>query len=122
MLSLSLSLSLALAHLLANSITCSHACWIGHSLSLSLTHTHSLSLDMLNSFCFHGYAQKCLSPALMYCLDSLNNFVFMSMLKSVRLSGCQAVRFDPWDMLRNFCFHVNTGVNIFHYSPIFIGV
>ena len=26
----------------------------------------------------------------------------MYMLKSVKLSGCQVVKFDPWD----FCFHV----------------
>ena len=30
--------------------------------------------------------------------------VFMSMLKSVKLSGCQVVKFDPWDMLNSFCF------------------
>ena len=30
----------------------------------------------------------------------------MSMLKSVKLAGCQVVKFDPWNMLNNFCFHV----------------
>ena len=38
----------------------------------------------------------------------------MSMLKSFSLSSCQVVKlsrgqvvkFDPWDMLNNFCFHV----------------
>ena len=24
----------------------------------------------------------------------------------VRLSSCQVVMIDPWDMLNNFCFHV----------------
>ena len=24
----------------------------------------------------------------------------------IRLSRCQVVKFDPWDMLNNFCFHV----------------
>ena len=23
-----------------------------------------------------------------------------------RLSSCQVVKIDPWDMLNNFCFHV----------------
>ena len=32
-------------------------------------------------------------------------FVFMTMLKSVKLSGCQIVKFDPWDLMNNFCFH-----------------
>ena len=53
----------------------------------------------------------------------------MSMLKSVKLSGCQVVRlsgfqdvklsscqvvkFDPWDMLNNFCFHVYAQKSLF---------
>ena len=37
----------------------------------------------------------------------------MSMLKSVKLSGCQAVKFDPWDMLNNFSFHVYAPKSLF---------
>ena len=42
---------------------------------------------MLSNFCFHIYAQKCLSS--------------------------QVVRFDPWDMLHNFCFHVYAQNSLF---------
>ena len=37
----------------------------------------------------------------------------MSMVKSVKLSGCQAVKFDPWDMLNNFSFHVYAPKSLF---------
>ena len=45
----------------------------------------------------------------------------MSMLKSVKLSGCQVVKlsrrqvvkFDPWDMLNYFCFHVYAQKSLF---------
>ena len=37
----------------------------------------------------------------------------MSMLKSVKLSGCQAVKFDPWDMPNNFSFHVYAPKSLF---------
>ena len=37
----------------------------------------------------------------------------MSMLKSVSLSSCQVVKFDPWDMLNNFCFHVYAQKSLF---------
>ena len=56
-------------------------------------------------------------------------FVFISMLKSVnlsgclvvwlsgcqvvRLSGCHIVKFDPSDMLNNFCFHVYAQKSMF---------
>ena len=49
LLSFSLSLSLSLSHYL----TLSHS----HTLSIS----HWITLDMLNNFCFHLYAQKSLS-------------------------------------------------------------
>ena len=35
------------------------------------------------------------------------------MLKSVKLSGCQVVKFDPWDMLNYFCFHVYAQMSLF---------
>ena len=57
----------------------------------------------------------------------------MSMLKSVKLSGCQVVKlsgclvvkFDPRDMLNNFCCHVfaqksmfkGENNNVFNYPP-----
>ena len=31
----------------------------------------------------------------------------------VRLSGCHVVKFDPWDMLNNFCFHVYAQKSVF---------
>ena len=37
----------------------------------------------------------------------------MSMLKSVKLLGCQVIKFDPWDMLNNFCFHVYAQKSLF---------
>ena len=45
----------------------------------------------------------------------------MSMLKSVKLPGCQVVqlsscqvvKFDHWDMLNNFCFHVYARKSLF---------
>ena len=45
----------------------------------------------------------------------------MSMLKSVKLSGCQVVKlsscqivkFDRWDMLNKFCFHVHAHKSLF---------
>ena len=45
----------------------------------------------------------------------------MFMLKSVKLSGCQVVtmsscqvvKFDPWDMLNNFSFHVYAPKSLF---------
>ena len=33
-------------------------------------------------------------------------FVLMSILNFVKLSGGHVVKFDPCDMLNNFCFHV----------------
>ena len=38
----------------------------------------------------------------------------MSMLKSVKLPGCQVVKFDPWDMLKNVCFHVYDQKSLSH--------
>ncbi len=37
----------------------------------------------------------------------------MFMLKSVKLSGCQVAKLDPWDMLSNFCFHVYAQKSLF---------
>ena len=82
---LSLSLSLSLSHSLILSFTRSlSTCWTtfvfmsmlkghSHTLSLSLllllsllsqlSISHSITLDMLNNFCFHVYAQKSLFMA-----------------------------------------------------------
>ena len=35
--------------------------------------------------------------------------------ESVKLSDCQVVKFDPWDMLNNFCFH------LYAQNSLFIG-
>ena len=90
----------------------------------------------MSHFAFHMSHVIC--EMLMLILGTCwTTFVFMSMLKSVKLSGCQVVKlpgcqdwsmghaeqllfsclclkvsscqvvkFDPWDMLNNFCFHV----------------
>ena len=52
---------------------------------------------MLNTFCFHVYAQS----------------VSLSSCQVVKLSRCQVVKFDPWDMLNNFCFHVYAQKSLF---------
>ena len=31
----------------------------------------------------------------------------------VKLSGCQLVKFDPWDMMKNFCFYVYAQKSMF---------
>ena len=31
----------------------------------------------------------------------------------VRLSSCQVVKIDPWDMLNNFCFHLYAQKSLF---------
>ena len=54
--------------------------------------SHSLSLDMLNNFCFHVYAQKSLLHSLTL---SLSHYLTLSLSHSLSL-----------DMLNNFCFHV----------------
>ena len=42
----------------------------------------------------------------------------MSMLKSVKLSCCQVVKFDPWDMLNNFCEHRIGGQQLLLLHPL----
>ena len=37
----------------------------------------------------------------------------MSNCQVVRLSSCQVVKFDPWDMLNNFCFDVYAQKSMF---------
>ena len=82
-----------------------HTLTISHSLTISLfltltAYTHSITLDMLNNFCFHLYAQKSLShsdalplthslsltltlfQSLIHSLSTCwTSFVFISMLK-----------------------------------------
>ena len=36
----------------------------------------------------------------------------------VRLSSCQVVKFDPWDMLNNFCFHVYAQKSLFKVENV----
>ena len=97
-----------------------------HSLSLS----HSLTLEMLNNFCFHVYAQKSLSHSHTLSmshshtltvslshsltLHMLNNFCFhvyaqKSLAHSLTLSHSHNLSVShslTLDMLNNFCFHV----------------
>ena len=87
-LSLSHSLTLTLSH----SHTHSHTLTRSHSLihSLPLPLSHALTLDMLNNFCFHVYAQKSLSHTLSIS-DSITR-----------------------DILNNFCFHVYAQKSLSH--------
>ena len=62
--------------------------------------SHSLSLDMLNNFCFHLYAQKSLSHS--HTLISLSHLTLSLTL----------------DMLNNFCFHVYAEKSLSHYHTL----
>ena len=56
--------------------------------------SHSLTLDMLNNFCFHVYAQNLLSHFLTLTL-TLSHSHTLSISHSITL-----------DMLNKFCFHL----------------
>ena len=59
----------------------------GELKKLSHSLTNSVSLNMLNNFCFHIYAQKSLSHSFIHSLSTCwTTFVFMSMLKSHSLT------------------------------------
>ena len=60
--------------------------------------SHSLTLDMLNNFCFHVYAQKSLSHSL-----TLTHSHTISISHSITL-----------DMLNNYCFHVYAQKSLSH--------
>ena len=62
------------------------------SLTHLLTHSFTLSLDMLNIFCFHVYAQKSLSKFHTHTHTHSHSF---------NLSFTLSL-----DMLNIFCFHV----------------
>ena len=85
---LSFSLSLSLTISLSHSLTLSHS----HTLSIS----HWITLDLLNNFCFHFYAQNSLSLSLsLYLTLTLSHSHTLSISHSITL-----------DMLNKFCFHV----------------
>ena len=64
-----------------------------HSHSHTLSISHSLTLDMLNNFCLHVYAQKSLSHSL-----PLTHCLTFSLFHSLTL-----------DMLNKFCLQYNFG-------------
>ena len=78
-----LSFSLSLTISLSRYLTLSHS----HTLSIS----HWITLDMLNNFCFHLYAQ-----------NSLSHSHTLSISHTITL-----------DMLNNFCFHVYAQNSLF---------
>ena len=80
----SLSHSLTLSH--SHTLSISHSLFIGEN-TLTLTLSHSLTLNMLNNFCFHGQAQKSLLIG--------ENTLTLTLSHSFTLN-----------MLNNFCFHV----------------
>ena len=67
----------------------SHSLSLSHSLTLSHSHTlsisHWITLDMLNNFCFHLYAQKSLSHSHTLTL-SLSHTLSLSLSHSFNLS------------------------------------
>ena len=83
---LTLSLSQSLIHSLSSYWTTfvfmsmlkshSHTISLSQCLTLSLFHSisHSLTLHMLNNFCFHVYAQKSLSHSLTFTLSHSHSF------------------------------------------------
>ena len=59
-----------------------------HSLTLSLSHSH-LTLDMLNNFCFHVYAQKSLF------IGENDNVFFLTASASPSLVTLQFIELVP---------------------------
>merc|ERR1712077_177561 len=86
------------------------------SLTLSHSHTHSITLDMLNNFCFHLYAPN--SPSHFLTLSR-----YLTLSHSHTLSISHPITLD---MLNNFCFHlyaqkslfIAENCNAFFYSTI----
>ena len=98
----------------------------GNQISLSHSLIHSLTLVILNNFCFHVYAQKSLSHSLTLSLTLtvshsltlviLNNFCFhvyaqksLSHSLTLTLSHSHTLSIShsvTLDMLNNFCFYV----------------
>ena len=68
--------------------------------------SHSLSLDMVNNFCFHVYAQKSLSYSHTLTL-SLSHSLTLSISHSLTLN-----------MLNNFCFHVYAQKSLFKVENV----
>ena len=91
-------------------VTChiSHiTCHIAHVIC-HISNAYVDSLDMLNNFCFHVYAQKWV-------------FIIMSHV-TFRLSHVTCYMWnayvDPLDMLNNFCFHVYAQKWVFVISHV----
>ena len=93
LLSFSLSLTISLSH----SLTLSHS----HTLSIS----HWITLDMLNNFCFHLYAQNSLSHSL-----TLSQSLTLTLSHSHTLSISHSITLD---MLNKFCFHLYAQKSLF---------
>ena len=77
--------------------------------SVTLTISHSLTLDMLNNFCFHVYAQKSLSH---FHTLSLSHSRTLALSHSLTLSISHSLTLD---MLNKFCFH------LYAQNSLFIG-
>ena len=95
---------------------------LGTCKTCKLALSHSLTLDMLNNFCFHLYAQKSLSHSHTLSishsltLDMMNNFCFhvyaqnlLSHFLTLTLSHSHTLSIShsiTLDMLNKFCFHL----------------
>ena len=103
------SLTLSLSHSFTLSLLQSH------SLSLS----HSLTLVILNNFCFHVYAQKSLSHS--HTLSFTHSphaeqLLFSCLCSKVTLTLSHTLSIShsiTLDMLNKFCFHVHAHKSLF---------
>ena len=104
---LSHSHTLSLCHSLIQSLS---TCWttfvLMSMLKVTLSLSHSITLDMLNNFCFHVYPQNPLSQ-----FHTLNRT--QSLSHSLTLSISHSLSLDMRD---NSCFHVKGLFNQIHYS------
>ena len=86
------------------------------SKSLTLTLSHSLTLDMLNNFCFHVYAQKSLSHS--HTLSFSHSLTLsMSHSHTLTLSLSHSLTLH---MLNNFCFHVYAQKSPSHFLTLIL--
>ena len=78
-----------------------------HSKLAKLALYHSLTLDMLNNFCFHVYAQNLLSLSHSH---SLTLTLTLTLSHSHTLSISHSLTID---MLNKFCFHLYAQKSLF---------
>ena len=91
------------------------------SSKVTLSVFHSLTLDILNNFCFHVNAQKSLSHSLIHSFTHSRHaeqFLFSCLCSKVTLSLLHFLTLSishslTLNMLNNFCFHVYAQKSLF---------